>query len=166
MLTAAYPSWASGEETFRLYQIFLQELDARDGRAAVMEIIRSPREFAPPVGILLDLGKQFERRRLEHEFWRERWYEPGSIAYTPDGQRCAADADGHMQPAPEPEPPAISDQRRDEIAQLVGQLAEQAEQPRIRARIDGAARNDALRRGLRIGDILRIDHKSKGESNQ
>jgi len=50
LLVAAYPGWKPSEATLQLYERMLLPLDAGVAQAAVLRIIRSPREFAPPVG--------------------------------------------------------------------------------------------------------------------
>jgi hypothetical protein len=54
MLTAAYPSWKPTEASLRLYAKLLEPLDADFSKPAVMELLYSPREFAPPIGVLAD----------------------------------------------------------------------------------------------------------------
>ena len=52
ILTAAYPNWKPTEQTQRLYAEILLPARADLVKRAVMEIIRSDREFAPPVGVI------------------------------------------------------------------------------------------------------------------
>jgi hypothetical protein len=50
LLVAAYPAWKPSEATMQLYERLLRPLEAGLAEAAVLRIIRTPREFAPPVG--------------------------------------------------------------------------------------------------------------------
>ncbi len=52
LLVAAYPSWKPGEATMQLYERLLSPLDAKLVEEAVLRIIRTPRDFAPPVGAI------------------------------------------------------------------------------------------------------------------
>jgi len=52
--------------------------------AAVMEIIRSPREFAPRSEYSSTSANSSRGDGSNMNFGAKRWYEPGSIAYTPD----------------------------------------------------------------------------------
>lgn len=54
MISAAYPSWHPTPETVRLYAKFLEPLPAPLAERAVMEIIGEPREFPPPIGVIID----------------------------------------------------------------------------------------------------------------
>lgn len=54
MLTAAYPNWKPTEASLRLYAKLLEPLEADVAKPAVMEMLYSPREFAPPIGVLAD----------------------------------------------------------------------------------------------------------------
>ncbi len=50
LLVAAYPAWKPSEATMQLYERLLRPLEAWLAEEAVLRIIRTPREFAPPVG--------------------------------------------------------------------------------------------------------------------
>jgi hypothetical protein len=52
LLVAAYPAWKPSEATMQLYERLLRPLAAALAEQAVLEIIRTPREFAPPVGAI------------------------------------------------------------------------------------------------------------------
>ena len=52
LLVAAYPGWKPSEATMQLYERLLRPLSAALAEQAVLEIIRSEREFAPPVGAI------------------------------------------------------------------------------------------------------------------
>jgi hypothetical protein len=54
MITAAFPSWHPTPETVRLYAKFLEAVPVALAERAVMEIIAEPREFPPPVGVIVD----------------------------------------------------------------------------------------------------------------
>ena len=54
MLTAAYPSWKPTKEGLQLYAKLLEPFDAEAANRTVMEILYSPREFAPPIGVLAE----------------------------------------------------------------------------------------------------------------
>jgi len=62
MLVAAYPSWKPTEETQRLYAGFLEQVDYDAAREVLREIIESPREFVPPVGLIISRAR--ERMRI------------------------------------------------------------------------------------------------------
>jgi hypothetical protein len=53
MLAASYPNWKPPKETLELYVSLLQPLPAEPTEEAVMQILRSDREFAPPVGVVI-----------------------------------------------------------------------------------------------------------------
>jgi hypothetical protein len=52
MLAAAYPSWRPTVPTLRLYSSALAPLPVEVAREATIRIIRSDREFPPPVGVI------------------------------------------------------------------------------------------------------------------
>ena len=52
MIVAAYPSWRPTIATLRLYAVMLEPLPVEVAREAVMRLIRSDREFPPPVGVI------------------------------------------------------------------------------------------------------------------
>jgi len=52
LLAAAYPSWRPSEATLQLYECLLRPLPPALAERAVLEMIHSPREFAPPVGAI------------------------------------------------------------------------------------------------------------------
>lgn len=52
LLVAAYPLWKPSEATMQLYERLLSPLDAKLVEDAVLRIIRTPRDFAPPVGAI------------------------------------------------------------------------------------------------------------------
>jgi hypothetical protein len=54
MLTAAYPSWKPGKESLQLYAKLLEPFDGDLGKKTVMEMLYSPREFAPPIGVVAE----------------------------------------------------------------------------------------------------------------
>ena len=54
LVSAAFPSWRPTPETVRLYSKFLEPLDPALAERAIMEIIGEPREFAPPIGVIVD----------------------------------------------------------------------------------------------------------------
>ncbi len=77
LLVAAYPAWKPSEATMQLYERVLQPLSAVLAEQAVLEIIRSPREFAPPVGVICEraarraLGRSGENPLGAEEAWAE-----------------------------------------------------------------------------------------------
>jgi hypothetical protein len=52
ILEAAYPTWPLTKKTVGLYASVLVELDFDVAKDVVTEIIKSGREFAPPVGLI------------------------------------------------------------------------------------------------------------------
>ena len=50
MITAGYPSWKPTKESLRLYAKLLEPFEEGLTKATVIEILYSPREFAPPIG--------------------------------------------------------------------------------------------------------------------
>jgi hypothetical protein len=54
MLMAGYPNWKPTEDGLRLYAKLLEPFDSETAQKAVMGILYSPREFAPPVGVLVE----------------------------------------------------------------------------------------------------------------
>jgi hypothetical protein len=77
LLVAAYPAWKPSEATMQLYERFMCPLEAGLAERAVLEIIRSPREFAPPVGLIcyraasLELEHRGESALSAEEAWAE-----------------------------------------------------------------------------------------------
>ncbi len=63
LLVAAYPAWKPSEATMQLYERLLRPLEAALAEEAVLRIIRTPREFAPPVG---SICHQAARLSLDH----------------------------------------------------------------------------------------------------
>jgi hypothetical protein len=53
MLAAGYPIWKPTQQTVDLYIKLLEPLPAAATEEAVMQILRSDREFAPPVGVVI-----------------------------------------------------------------------------------------------------------------
>jgi len=77
LLVAAYPAWKPSEATMQLYERLMRPLDAVLVERAAMEIIRSPREFAPPVGAIcyraasLEMESRGESALSAEEAWAE-----------------------------------------------------------------------------------------------
>jgi hypothetical protein len=77
LLVAAYPAWKPSEATMQLYERVLRPLSAALAEQAVLQIIRSPREFAPPVGVICEraarcaLGRSGENTLGAEEAWAE-----------------------------------------------------------------------------------------------
>jgi hypothetical protein len=97
MLVAAYPSWKPTEETQRLYAGFLEQLDYDATREVLREIIESPREFVPPVGLIISRAR--ERMRIaerDRQLAVPRKYKPGEVRYDGKGRRFVADANGDL----------------------------------------------------------------------
>jgi hypothetical protein len=106
-LAAAYPSWHAAEETFALYESILMPLSFESIQRVVMDIIRSPGEFAPSVGAIYSRALEIDMRKREIEAHRHRRWEPGTVAYTPRAQRMQAGEDGLMRAVSEPDPKLI-----------------------------------------------------------
>jgi hypothetical protein len=126
MLAAGYPAWRASEETLALYESVLMPCDAGTVERVVLEIIRSPREFPPPVGLIYSIAEEIEEdyRRLEAE--RNRRWQPGLIGYTPSGQRMQAGEDGLMRPVVEPalEGAAPTKQLMDWVKRLIAKVSD------------------------------------------
>lgn len=93
------------EETQRFYAGFLEQLDADVAREVLREIIESPREFAPPVGLII--ARACERMRIAERDRRlavPRKYDPGEVRYDPKGRQYVADANGDLRIEPSSEP--------------------------------------------------------------
>ncbi len=77
LLVAAYPAWKPSEATMQLYERVLRPLSAALAEQAVLQIIRSAREFAPPVGVICEraarcaLGRSGESTLGAEEAWAE-----------------------------------------------------------------------------------------------
>ena len=97
MLIAAYPSWKPTEETQRLYAGFIEQLDYDVAREVLREIIESPREFVPPVGLIISRGHE-KMRTIERDrrLAVPRKYKPGEVRYDPKGRRYVADTNGDL----------------------------------------------------------------------
>ena len=66
-------------------------------REVLREIIESPREFVPPVGMIISRGH--EKMRIIERNRRlavPRKYKPGEVCYDPKGRRYVADANGDL----------------------------------------------------------------------
>ncbi|HZY58940.1 MAG TPA: hypothetical protein VFE56_04205 [Candidatus Binataceae bacterium] len=63
LLIAAYPGWKPSEATMQLYERLLRPFAGALAERAVAEIIRSPREFAPPVGVICDRAARLALER-------------------------------------------------------------------------------------------------------
>ena len=97
MLIAAYPSWKPKEETQRLYAGFIEQLNYDVAREVLREIIESPRDFVPPVGLII--SRAHEKMRIIERDRRlavPRKYKPGEVCYDPKGRRYVADATGDL----------------------------------------------------------------------
>ena len=76
LLVAAYPAWKPSEATMQLYERLLLPLEAALAEQAVLEIIRTPREFAPPVGSICYHAARLALHRGEGELSvEEAWAE-------------------------------------------------------------------------------------------
>jgi hypothetical protein len=62
MLVAGYPNWHPTEEGLDLYERMILQMPGELVERAVMEIIKSPREFAPPIGVVLETATQIAMR--------------------------------------------------------------------------------------------------------
>jgi Loader and inhibitor of phage G40P len=131
MVASAYPEWAATEETLRLYVQILMPLDAMAVKRAVMEIIRSPREFAPRVGNIYTMALRYQEQERRRVAERNRIYEPGTVAYTPAAQRLQAGDDGLLHPVPEP---SVPDPKNKYLRDWVSNLTERLSMPRVAAR--------------------------------
>jgi hypothetical protein len=76
LLIAAYPAWKPSEATMQLYERLLRPLEAGLAEEAVLQIIRTPREFAPAVGSICYQAARLALRRAEGELSAEEaWAE-------------------------------------------------------------------------------------------
>ncbi len=76
LLVAAYPAWRPSEATMQLYERLLRPLEASLAEAAVLELIRTPREFAPSVGSICHQAARLALDRAEGELSpEEAWAE-------------------------------------------------------------------------------------------
>jgi hypothetical protein len=76
LLVAAYPAWKPSEATMQLYERLLQPLEAALAEQAVLQIIRTPREFAPSVGSICHQAARLALQRGEGELSvEEAWAE-------------------------------------------------------------------------------------------
>jgi hypothetical protein len=77
LLAAAYPGWKPSEATMQVYERLLRPLAASLAEQAVLEMVRSQREFAPPVGAIcyraarLALERSGEGALSAEEAWAE-----------------------------------------------------------------------------------------------
>jgi hypothetical protein len=76
LLIAAYPAWKPSEATMQLYERLLRPLEAGLAEEAVLQIIRTPREFAPTVGSICHQAARIALGRSEgdlnpEEAWAE-----------------------------------------------------------------------------------------------
>jgi hypothetical protein len=65
MLVAGYPGWRPSDETEELYATLLQPMPAEAVKTAVLDILRSRREFAPPVGVIIQAATRLELARAD-----------------------------------------------------------------------------------------------------
>jgi hypothetical protein len=76
LLVAAYPAWKPSEATMQLYERLLRPLEVALAEQAVARIIRTPREFAPPVGSICYQAARLALHRGEGELSAEEaWAE-------------------------------------------------------------------------------------------
>lgn len=54
LLTTAYPNWKPTDESIALYAQLLEPFEVEAAKATVMQMLYSPREFAPPIGVLAE----------------------------------------------------------------------------------------------------------------
>lgn len=135
-----------------LYEAILAPLEVAAVREVVMDLIRSPREFPPPVGVIYTEAKAEQTRLGRIDSYRDRRREPGFIAYTPSGQRMLANENGVMEPALSPAIPAITQTQR----HWVGKMLENFSLPRAIAKRlawDRGERPDKLQR---LGTVIPI----------
>jgi hypothetical protein len=76
LLVAAYPGWKPSEATMQLYERILRPLEADLAEQAVLQLVRTPREFAPPVGSICYQAARLALERSEEimsaeEAWAE-----------------------------------------------------------------------------------------------
>jgi hypothetical protein len=76
LLVAAYPAWKPSEATMQLYERLLLPLEAALAEQVMLQIIRTPREFAPPVGSICYQAARLALQRGEgalsaEETWAE-----------------------------------------------------------------------------------------------
>ena len=147
MLAAAYPSWRAGEGTLALFESVLLPRDARIVEKVVLEIIRSAREFPPPVGLIYTRAEELEAEQRRLDALRNRRWLVGAIAYTPSGVRMQADATGVMRPAAELslEPSTV----KQHLIDWVSRLVEKIRDPRIvrhRSTLDAVRASDVIGR--------------------
>jgi hypothetical protein len=128
-IAAAYPSWHAAEETFALYESILMPLSLDSVQQVVMNFIRLPGEFARPVGAIYSRALELDMRKRAIEADRRRRHEPGTVAYTPTGQRIQAGEDGLMRAVPEPEPKPVDNEFTRESGWLA-RLIEKSNAPR------------------------------------
>jgi hypothetical protein len=87
MLAAAYPNWKPSDETLELYATMLEPMPKDLGQDAAMAIIASPREFAPPVGVIIEAAAELaledaNRERLSaEEAWGIVWASIEGLGY-------------------------------------------------------------------------------------
>lgn len=72
-------------------------MDYDAAREVLREIIESPREFVPPVGLIMSRAR--ERMRIaerDRQLAVPRKYKPGEVRYDGKGRRFVADANGDL----------------------------------------------------------------------
>ena len=76
MLMAAYPNWKPTEDGLRLYAKLLEPFDGELAKGAVMTLLYSPREFAPPVGVIVEaINLEKQRQAGQYLSAEEAWAE-------------------------------------------------------------------------------------------
>ena len=91
LLVAAYPGWKPSETTLQLYERLLRPLEAALAEQAVLQIIRTPREFAPPAGSICYQAARLALRQVEGELSAEEAWAEVAAAIRSHGSYRAPD---------------------------------------------------------------------------
>jgi hypothetical protein len=97
MLVAGYPGWKATEETLRLYAGSLEPLDYSVTCEVLKSIIESPREFAPPIGLITsNVRARMEIAERDRRLALPCKHPPGEVRYDPKGRKYVADTWGDL----------------------------------------------------------------------
>jgi hypothetical protein len=65
VLSAAFTNFKLGEATLDVYHAVLESLSADAARDALQRVLKQPREFAPPPGVIYADAKEFMRQSAQ-----------------------------------------------------------------------------------------------------
>ena len=109
LIVAAYPNWKPTEETQRLYAGYLRDYPLDVTAEQIDSIIKSSRDFAPPVGLVITkVESVLEDRERQARFSLPRKYPVGELRVSAHGVYYCADENGDMKSINRTAPVSVS----------------------------------------------------------